>query len=92
MDPTRLWYRSTNTPILVWCRRCGVRQVKPFPRADKISTGAVPVRSRGAGHMAPTYLVGTMRDLNRPTAIVALHAAFALALQAGNRTAVWPKR
>jgi len=37
---------------------CGVRQVKPFPQADKIRKGAVPGRSPGTGHTAPTYLVG----------------------------------
>ena len=35
---------------------CGVRAEQCDPGAYKIRTGAVPVRNRGSGHMAPTYI------------------------------------
>ena len=41
-----------------------------IPGALSILKGAVPDRTRGSGHMAPTYLVGS-RDRQRLTAKVA---------------------
>src|SRR5262245_14789821 len=35
---------------------CGVRAEQCDPGAYKIRTGAVPVRNRGSGHTAPTYI------------------------------------
>jgi hypothetical protein len=35
---------------------CGVRGEQCDPGAYKIRTGAVPVRDRGSGHTAPTYI------------------------------------
>jgi hypothetical protein len=43
-----------------------------FPGALSILTGAVPVRARGLGHMAPTYL-RREPGIELPTAIAAPH-------------------
>src|SRR5438874_10728259 len=60
-------------PVLHWGRGAARRVRSHIPGALSILTGAVPVRARGLGHMAPTYF-RREPGIDAPTAIAAPHS------------------
>src|SRR3954466_3924056 len=65
-----VWRAARLRPILALAV-CASRQERIFPGALSISKGAVPGKTRGFSHTAPTYFVGSRdRLLHRSSWIV----------------------